>query len=192
MGFLTSGTALLRSLACSQLNPAFAKDAKPLEIQGPRGWMHQQSTRKLQRPNTHTLTKTFKPVVGEQHSSRPSIPNNIRPSTPSGSIASVTAVSFHSEASSPPKHQDSLDSADSWDMVDDLPLRWASDYVNLATTGSKLATSHVLFFELWKNEGVGRSTSMLAVATKSSILLFETPKGERSFRYVKVSHRHLA
>ena len=114
------------------------------------------------------------------------IDQNGRPTTPTGSIASVTAVSFASERSSPPKHQDSQDSTDSWDMVDDLPLRWASDYVNLASAGSKLAMSQVLFFELWKNEGVARATSMLAVATKGCILLYETPKGERSFRFIKV------
>jgi len=120
-------------------------------------------------------------------------PNNGRPSTPTSSIASVTAASFASDHSPTAKHQDSQDSTDSWDMVDDLPLRWATDYVNLATTGSKLATQQVLFFELWKNEGIGaRGTSMLAVATKTSILLYETPKGERSFRFVKVCPQFLA
>jgi hypothetical protein len=112
--------------------------------------------------------------------------NNDRPRTPTGSVASMTAVSVASERSPPPKHQESQDSTDSWDMVDDLPLRWASDYVNLASVGSKLANAPVSFFELWKNEGVGRTTSMLAVATKGCILLYETPKGERSFKFVKV------
>lgn len=80
-----------------------------------------------------------------------------------------------------------MESTDSWDMVEELPLRWATDFVNLATPGSKLASSQVLFYELWKNDGYSyRGTTMLAVATKTNILLFETPKGERAFRFVKV------
>lgn len=151
-------------------------DAKPPVIHGPKGWSPQQAgTRRLQRPSAHAITKSLKSMVIDHG----------RPDTPPGSMSSVKASSFASERS-PPKHQDSADTADSWDLVDDLPLRWATDYVNLATAGSKLSNTPVLFYELWRNDGVNsRGTSMLAVVTKTAILLYETPRGERSFRFVK-------
>ncbi|KAG8802115.1 hypothetical protein FRB91_010667 [Serendipita sp. 411] len=156
-------------------------DAKPLAIHPPKGWTHQHSTsRRLQRHGTHNITKSLKNMVID--------PQNGRPMTPTVSTSSLKSPSIASERS-PPKHQETQDSAESWDMVDtveDLPLRWATDYVNLAGTGSRLASTSVLFFELWRNEGINaRGTSMLAVATKTSILLYETPKGERSFRFIK-------
>ncbi|KZW04141.1 hypothetical protein EXIGLDRAFT_16516 [Exidia glandulosa HHB12029] len=85
----------------------------------------------------------------------------------------------------------SIDSTGSWDVVDDLPLRWATDFVPLASPGSKLFGVPVLFFEMWKPEdGLGRT--MLAIATKSTIFLYETPQGARAFRYVKEFYTPLA
>ena len=76
----------------------------------------------------------------------------------------------------------------SWDVVDDLPLRWATDYVPLAAAGSRLLNTSVLFFHLKRDEYIGRrGPAILAVATKSNILIYETPKSERAFRFVKVS-----
>ena len=76
----------------------------------------------------------------------------------------------------------------SWDMIDDLPLRWATDFVPLASSGSRLLKSDINFFHLKKDTVTGfRGPSMLAVATKQSILLYDTPKGERAFRFIKVS-----
>lgn len=87
-----------------------------------------------------------------------------------------------------PRHQDTADSGESgWEVVDDLPLRWATDFVSLATPNSRLANSLPQFFKLWKNDTMGgRGTAMLAISTKTNILLYETPKGERAFRFVKV------
>ena len=85
----------------------------------------------------------------------------------------------------------SLDSGESWDVVEDLPLRWASDYVSLAIPGSRLASGSVLFYDIWSDTtSIGRRGALLAVATaaKQSVLLYEAPKGERAFRFVKVSH----
>ena len=70
-------------------------------------------------------------------------------------------------------------------MVDDLPLRWATDYVCLAAAGSRLVNTSVNCYSLWHQ---GQGGALLAVATKSNILLYEKPKGERAFRFVKVSH----
>jgi hypothetical protein len=70
---------------------------------------------------------------------------------------------------------------------DDLPLRWATDYVPLASPTSRLANQSVLFFELHGSTDRGRVTARLAVATRQCILLYETMRGERAFRFVKVS-----
>ncbi len=73
-----------------------------------------------------------------------------------------------------------------WDVVDDLPLRWATDFVPLASTGSRLANSSVISYALWNHSERNTGGRMLAVATKTNILLYETPKGERAFHFVKV------
>ena len=87
----------------------------------------------------------------------------------------------------PTRSVDSID--ETWDVVEDLPLRWASDYVSLAISGSRLANTSVLFYDIWSDAMTsGRKGALLAVATKSTILLYETPKGERAFRFVKVSY----
>ncbi|KAI9068443.1 hypothetical protein FKP32DRAFT_1618597 [Trametes sanguinea] len=79
------------------------------------------------------------------------------------------------------------DSVDSdWDIVSDLPLRWATHFTPLASAGSRLQNNSVLFYDVWRNEALRvRGGALLAVATKSSILLYEAPKGERAFRLAK-------
>ena len=75
-----------------------------------------------------------------------------------------------------------------WDVVDDLPLRWATDYVPLAVPGSRLMNASVLTYALWRNDDQPRGSALLAVAIKSAVLLYESPKGERAFRFIKVSN----
>lgn len=81
----------------------------------------------------------------------------------------------------------------SWDVVDDLPLRWATDFVPLASAGSRLASTSVISYALWHEGKVGPfggrhgRRALLAVATKYNIFLYEAPKGERAFHFVKVS-----
>ncbi|PVG00490.1 hypothetical protein CPB86DRAFT_773734 [Serendipita vermifera] len=153
-------------------------DFKPVVIPTPKGWSHQQTTRRLHRQHAHAIAKNLRSMIPDSPSTRPT--------SPPGSLASSTTKGSCVVPESPPKHQDSLESNDSWDVIDDLPLRWATDFVNLATPGSKLSTSQILFYELWKNDAHGsRGTCMLAIATKTSILLYETLKGERSFKFVK-------
>lgn len=108
----------------------------------------------------------------------------------------VTEAPQHNESKSPfprsgqsaaqLKRGISTSSEDStWDTFEDmLPLRWASDYVPLAS--SKRIQSSVLFFELKKSELGTNGSTLLAIATKTNILLYETPKGERVFRFIKV------
>jgi hypothetical protein len=45
----------------------------------------------------------------------------------------------------------------------------------------------VTTFTLWRNDDQPRGSALLAVAIKSAVLLYESPKGERAFRFVKVS-----
>ncbi|KAF8592580.1 hypothetical protein K439DRAFT_1625928 [Ramaria rubella] len=81
--------------------------------------------------------------------------------------------------------RDTIDSG--WDVIghNDLPLRWAADFVPLASPGSRLANQSVLFFELYRVKDRARITAHLAIATKQNILLYETVRGERAFRFVK-------
>jgi len=73
-------------------------------------------------------------------------------------------------------------------VVDDLPLLWAADFVPLATPNSRLAGTPVISYAIWTEENrLGRRGQLLAVVIKCNILLYEVPKGERVFRFVKVS-----
>jgi hypothetical protein len=87
-----------------------------------------------------------------------------------------------------PKHQRGSSAESDWDVVgnDDLPLRWATDYVPLTPQNPRLSTQSVLFFELHRCTDQGRTTARLAIATKQNILLYEAIRGERAFRFVKV------
>jgi len=124
------------------------------------------------------------PCVGSSTSSVNSLPfDDFRPSmSPLSSTRSRSPFT-----GTPTRSWDSID--ETWDVVEDLPLRWASDYVSLAISGSRLANTSVLFYDIWTDPTTdGNKGALLAVATKSTILLYETPKGERAFRFVKVSH----
>ena len=108
------------------------------------------------------------------------------------SQSSTTSPSFAksphpSESGSPParKNPDKSDY-----MVEDLLLRWATDFVPLAVPGSRLVGASVVGFATWSDENCKGKTGgqLLAIATKSNILLYETPKGERAYRFVKVEN----
>lgn len=74
------------------------------------------------------------------------------------------------------------------DIWKDLPLKWATDFVPLALPGSRLAGVSVIAIATWPEGGnsTEEGIQLLAVATKSAIVLYETPKGSRAFRFVKV------
>ena len=166
-------------------------DARALELARPKDWSPQEPKR--------TLRKSFKPQ--QHHSSFTRGVKSFRASDTTNQsslgIPPFPANAPRSPSRSPnpsasplprvqPQHQASTDSADSWCMLDDMPLQWASDYVPLATPNSRLAHSSVSFFELWRNDSNSSGgAAMLAIATKTSILLYET-KGDRAFRFVKV------
>ena len=70
--------------------------------------------------------------------------------------------------------------------MDDHCIRWATDYKPLASPGSRLAGTSALLFATWSDEGRKGGEKLLAIATKSNVLLYETPKGERAYKFVKV------
>ncbi|KAI0346907.1 hypothetical protein BDW22DRAFT_470158 [Trametopsis cervina] len=103
--------------------------------------------------------------------------------------------SFNTLAGSPPFKPEphragSAESAatidSTWDVVEDLPIRWAMDYVPLAAAGTRLSGTPVVCYDLWRefNER-RRGAAYLAVVIKSNILLYHAPKGERAFRFIK-------
>ena len=72
----------------------------------------------------------------------------------------------------------SVESANGWDIVDDLPLRWSTDFIPFPLSKDKM----VSFYQLWSTS----RTIYLAVVTRTNILLYETRKSERAFKFVKV------
>ncbi|KAJ6479155.1 hypothetical protein C8R45DRAFT_1156800, partial [Mycena sanguinolenta] len=104
--------------------------------------------------------------------------------TPQSSIAGASSARSSAAPVRLPPRTNSDES--SWGMVDDLPLRWARDFVPLASSGSWLVNLSVLSFALWtRDEGArtGSRGQFLVVATKNNILLYETPPNERAFRF---------
>ncbi|KIK53283.1 hypothetical protein GYMLUDRAFT_179163 [Collybiopsis luxurians FD-317 M1] len=161
------------------------KGVRPLDLRRPSNWQAQQTPPKRHRPQ-HSLARGLKNLIDSpgNHGSEHSSSSYQSLLSPSPSVSS-TASKRRSRSVSPGR-QDSSESA-SWDVIDDLPLRWATDFVPLATPGSRLSTSSVLSYTLWGNEdrSRGRESRLLAIATKSTILLYETPRGERAFHFLK-------
>jgi len=109
-----------------------------------------------------------------------------------GSAVQTSPLDRHANTTSsnqqgPTSYRKSADYS-SWDVVDDLPLLWATDFVPLATPNSRLAGTPVFSYAIWNEENrLGRHGQLLAIAIKYNILLYEVPKGERVFRFVKVN-----
>ena len=75
-----------------------------------------------------------------------------------------------------------------WDIVDDLTLRWAVDFVAFAGSGSRLQNVPIISFKILKSDAqTGRDGQVyLVIALKTSLLLYESPKGQRAFKFLKV------
>lgn len=184
--------ASLTNLAASF---ATQPDTQLLELSRPKDWSPQEPKRSLRKSHRYNSHGSITHGVRSFRAT-----DAMAPHSPQGSLVTppfpLTSPRSRSRSPNPspifppratPRHQDSASSTDSWDMVEDLPLRWATEYIPLATPNSRLANCSVLFFELWKSKSNdGRGTAMLAIATKTCILLYETPKRERAFRFVKV------
>lgn len=136
--------------------------------------MNSQSTPTKRHRAQGSITKGFRNLVVES-------PVAATPSTPYSRLMPPEVTSGNRTPESP-------SSEPGWDVIDDLPMRWATDFIPLATPGSRLMSTSANFYDIWHEGGVqGRGSALLAIATKSNILLYEKPKGERAFRFVKVS-----
>ncbi|VDB97104.1 unnamed protein product [Peniophora sp. CBMAI 1063] len=152
------------------------KGTDPLQLGRPAGWTPQGSHKRKSRVSGN-FTRGIRSLI----EGSPVSPPDAGPSYD-------RLVQTTNEHKTPPRRRPEMtrhDSSSGWDMVDELPLRWATDYVPLASAGSRLANSSVLTFAVWRDLNHPRGNALLAVATKSSVLLYESPKGERAFRFLK-------
>ncbi|KAF8605299.1 hypothetical protein BDV93DRAFT_521639 [Ceratobasidium sp. AG-I] len=174
------------------------KDALPIDLRRPANTNPTQppTTPKKHRP-TSSVFSNFKAMFTDsqpQHLIQPYDPSAAAsPTVSSVRTPSLAAPRPQSREASPlrplpsPSRAPTADTPGDWDIIDDLPLRWATDYVSLSRPGSKLAGLSVLFFELWRDTsgGPGAERTYLAVATRQCIFLYESVPGERAFRVVK-------
>ncbi|KAF5371228.1 hypothetical protein D9758_004150 [Tetrapyrgos nigripes] len=163
------------------------RGARPLDLRRPSNW-NVQSPSKKHRPQS-SIARGLKSLIDlpsshDNHSSS-SYQSLLSPSP--STDANKSSGKSSSKAYSRPRSPHRKHTDDSWDIVDDLPLRWATDFVPLASHGSRLSSCSVLSYALWNNDQRNhhRGGRLLAVATKNNIFLYETPKGERAFRFVK-------
>ncbi|KAF8806229.1 hypothetical protein BYT27DRAFT_7102540 [Phlegmacium glaucopus] len=168
--------------------------AKPIELPKMATWQSPPSPSKRHRPQS-SIARSIKSLIDSpmRDPSQPEPFSSYQPylSGSSTIAASMSGGSFARNPLSPenllaPLRRKSNDSE--WDFVDDQTMRWATDYIPLAPAGSRLAGTSALLFATWSDEarkGRGTGGQLLAVATKSNVLLYETPKGERAFKFVK-------
>ncbi|KAG8993126.1 hypothetical protein FRB90_000786, partial [Tulasnella sp. 427] len=124
--------------------------------------------------------------------SPPNSRGNSFPVTPPQSTTSLLTAGSPIRPTHIPKSPSQTSVASSsWDIVDELPTRWATDYVPFASANSRLTTVQILFYQLYKSTG-GRMPTSLAIATKSSILLYESPRNERAFKFAKASSKSIS
>jgi len=167
--------------------------AKPIELPKIAAWQSPPSPSKHRHRPQNSITRSIKSLIeSPPHPPQPEQISSYQPylsssSTITGSSGSLTRNLLTPEKLLVPLRRESDDSG--WDIVDDQVMRWATDYIPLASPGSRLASTSALLFATWSDEarkGKGTGGQLLAIATKSSILLYETPKGERAFKFVKV------
>ncbi|KAH9938111.1 uncharacterized protein B0H18DRAFT_1080888 [Fomitopsis serialis] len=138
-----------------------------------------------------SLTKGLRSLVIESPIAQPQTPpdSSVEPQASYSDLANAPMYSKRLPPRPSEERADSDDSRSSWDAMDDmhdLPLLWAAHYTPLASPGSRLHNTSVLFYEYYRNENQRtRGGVLLAVATKSNIFLYEAPKGERAFHLVK-------
>jgi hypothetical protein len=168
----------------------------PLDLRRPSGWQQQETPTKKKHGRGPSLAKGLKALIIDSPVERATLPFSSwrdppsqqasRNVSPARADEKVTTSSYAARAIT--GRTESSESTASWDVVDDLPLRWATNYVALSAPGSRLTNVSVHEFSLHINDDRRtRGGAMLAVVTKSNILLYETPKGERAFRFVKVN-----
>ncbi|TFK28919.1 hypothetical protein FA15DRAFT_691415 [Coprinopsis marcescibilis] len=163
------------------------KGSRPLDLYRPSNWQAQHQSPPKRHRHQGSIARSLKSLITDQQSTQPeptaSYQAFLSPTVSVASGSNPFRTPPASERGSPTR----LNAEDSaWDVVDDLPLRWATDYVPLASPGSRLANTSVLSYATWANKNrQAPGGQLLAIATKNSILLYESPKGERAYRFVK-------
>ncbi|KAI6127459.1 hypothetical protein EDD16DRAFT_287411 [Pisolithus croceorrhizus] len=148
----------------------------PVDLRRASDWNVQQTPVKKHR-SASSITRGLKNLIIE--------------SPPRTQQVATTSYESYLSAQSPKRQGTTTPADSSWDVVEDLPLRWATDFVPLASPTSRLASMSAIAYALWQEGGPGPGggrhgrRTLLAVATKYNIFLYETPKGERAFRPVK-------
>lgn len=156
--------------------PFLLKGANPVDLRRASDWNVQQTPVRKHR-SASSITKGIKNLIID---------------SPPRVQQTATSYGTYLSAQSPKRHNTTATADSSWDVVEDHPLRWATDYVPLASPTSRLASLSVIAYTLWQEGGAGPGggrhgrRTLLAVATKYNIFLYETPKGERAFHFVKV------
>ncbi|KDR84120.1 hypothetical protein GALMADRAFT_262478 [Galerina marginata CBS 339.88] len=162
------------------------KGSRPLDLHKMSTWQTPNTPSKKHRTQG-SIARGIKSLIDSPPNPAPEPTSSYQSFlSPSGSIGPSLARCPTPERGSNPPRRNSDESG--WDMVEDLPLRWATDFVPLASPGSRLAGASVIAFATWSDEsrkGKGTGGQLLAIATKSNIFLYETPKGERAYRFVK-------
>ncbi|KAI0032943.1 hypothetical protein K488DRAFT_78186 [Vararia minispora EC-137] len=148
------------------------KGVSPLQLGWPADWNGQETSSKRRKRTSGHFARGIKSLMGDS-------PTHLQPEHSSFPDAR------RSSSNERPPPLGRSDTYSSWDVVDDLPLRWATDFVPLASNGSRLSNTSVVTYALWRDQRQVRGSALLAVATKATVLLYESPKGERAFRFVK-------
>ncbi|KAF5333586.1 hypothetical protein D9611_002740 [Ephemerocybe angulata] len=160
------------------------KGARPLDLRQSPNSQAQQSPSRRHKPQG-SIARSIKSFINDGAPAlQPEQPTPYHSLlTPTGPGPSFAGGAPGSGRMSPIRH-DSNESA--WDVVEELPLRWATDFVPLASPGSRLSSTSVTFYTTWSDRTHrSNAAQLLAIATKNSILLYESPKGERAYRFVK-------
>jgi hypothetical protein len=156
-----------------------------LDLRRAAGQQQDELARKIQHGSCNYVGQALPAIVEE----------NKRGSAYSSDMSSESLSSSVGSFSSAPRRIPPSEICDpEWGMdnyvqtgSETLPLRWALDYALLATLDSALYGVTVITFDIRFNKnGSAGEGMLLAIATKSKIVLYETPRGKRAFDFLMV------
>ncbi|XP_006456699.1 hypothetical protein AGABI2DRAFT_211754, partial [Agaricus bisporus var. bisporus H97] len=139
------------------------KNAPPLDLRRPPDWQVQTSPVKKHRQQS-SIARGLKSLIDAPsptiEAQRPiSYHSMLNPGSNTNATLGIHSnVQLHDSNLLPklsPSRRKSTStniSTSSWDVVDEAPLRWATDFVPLATANSRLASSLVTSYAIWADE----------------------------------------
>jgi hypothetical protein len=135
--------------------------------------------------HSRSLTKGLRSLITNEHTSSDATPKGTNSKhSRSSSLKEKTASAGQTS------HTPSTTTTEfNWEAHDEAALRLATDYVPLGQPSSKLSSLDISSFDLYQSGSYGGSSAfaLLAIASKSTILLYEASAGERVFRFHKVT-----